>query len=1303
MDGLTEVELSRVKTWVEHNPRAAMLHEFLASPRLILFWVVLLVGDLLLLLVFLGVDPADNPAIEAVHLTVSALFAVDVATRFYLYGESHGQYLYFWKDKLNVLDAILVTIDIVTLVVSLVLTAGSAQGGGAVKSARTVRLLKFARSARGARILRMGRICVLCGKNWEWALYQLENKLQKPIWKAVGMLILMTMYLPLTATFFFLLRPVGLDDGFSAADAAVLTSAEARAASIRYGGAVWEMWSFMVDPGSHTDICERYGHVSCTTLQLFAGAISTLGIIYFAAVLGFVVDGIRDFLDELKRGTRAIVEADHIIILGFSVKSVALICEVCDALESEGGGTIVIMDDCEKQGMDEIIEQNIIKSDLRNSHLVTRRGSPMVQQDLMRVSASSARSIIIMREEGVSADVSDAQAVRVVLALKGLHPPLRGHVVVELMDIDNRSIVELIGEPMVETVVSHDIIGRLMLLAARNPGVNGVYDEVFGFQNDEFYLRRWPELEGRTFREITLMMPDAVPIGFRRHNRNRPGRSVDDGNPDWVHTPDGRFQKYGIEINPLPNAVLEPGDALLVLAADDDTYAPLDEPFALAPQPTVRLPARTRRKDRTLVCGWRRDIDDMIMSLDAEVKKGSELHIMCELTVEEREAKFAKSSSNFSKANLKNLTLHHHVGNSAVRRSLEQLPLASFHYVLILADEAREDRPLDSDAHNLATLLLLRDLRHRQGVANVKAKMQREKFEREEARIKAGLPRHHHHHHHHETSSPKGAGHPAQTTTQIGATVSSPSESIMSNSVGSTTAGFMSPTPNKKGKVKRQDSLTPEAAGVFAAIDLQRRASANDLEVGSEEVSVEFTSPGVTRGAARRSPTSSPGKKHHRHSDSVQAMKKAIAHADMCMIAVEILDARTKSTLQSEPSIRAAADYLLSHTTMSKVLAMVVMQREVKGILEELLSEEGQSFFVHQATRFCLVGERVSFWEVAARALECREVLIGFRPMSSGVTIINPLAKSEPRVWGEYDLVVVCCQTATMMTPSKAAFQRLKRYTEAPLQQALRAFKKGFEGKEKAAFSLGAAASPGTDTGVDIAAGVAAGDHHSALWGRLAAKKQHPSVIVEGPEQSADQSALPSFEQQNRREVDPPLPMVATRRPDAVSQAAAAQGQAAEVARLYGNSLARNTSVSEFTDDVVNFTLNNQGGRILGSLDDDPLPADLEDLAESDSSSTDGEAPECEAPDAARNESRRNSPEHRDRKVVQLVPLAQTPSRPARSVAFARDTPSPLRSEPGSPTQHFAKGAVLSPVEACVGDSAGSPSASVTSTRSSAL
>ena len=42
---------------------------------------------------------------------------------------------------------------------------------------------------------------------------------------------------------------------------------------------------------------------------------------------------------------------------------------------------------------------------------------------------------------------------------------------VELSDLDNEVLVKLVGGDLVETVVAHDVIGRLMIQCARQPGL----------------------------------------------------------------------------------------------------------------------------------------------------------------------------------------------------------------------------------------------------------------------------------------------------------------------------------------------------------------------------------------------------------------------------------------------------------------------------------------------------------------------------------------------------------------------------------------------------------------------------------------------------------------------------------------------------------------------------------------------------------------------------------------------------------------------------------------------------------------
>jgi hypothetical protein len=65
-----------------------------------------------------------------------------------------------------------------------------------------------------------------------------------------------------------------------------------------------------------------------------------------------------------------------------------------------------------------------------------------------------------------------------------------------------------------ETIVSHDIIGRLMLQCARQTGLSFVFEDLMGFEGAEFYEGHWPVLAGKTFRDALLSFPEAVPIGI---------------------------------------------------------------------------------------------------------------------------------------------------------------------------------------------------------------------------------------------------------------------------------------------------------------------------------------------------------------------------------------------------------------------------------------------------------------------------------------------------------------------------------------------------------------------------------------------------------------------------------------------------------------------------------------------------------------------------------------------------------------------------------------------------------------------
>ncbi|BDA49994.1 Ion channel DMI1 [Coccomyxa sp. Obi] len=427
--------------------------------------------------------------------------------------------------------------------------------------------------------------------------------------------------------------------------------------------------------------------------------VSLGGMLVTALMLGIVSDAIGDKIEDLKKGKSDVLEANHTLILGWSDKSLNMIDQLCLANESAGGKAIVILAERDKQDMEHEIHRHV--RDLRGSRVLCRSGNPLIGLDLERVSVDVARAIVVLAT-AESPERSDARVLRIVLSLMGVHDRLKkagrgglqGHIVAEVCDLDNEPLVKMVGTEHVQTVVSHDIIGRLMIQCARQHGLASVWQKIMGFEGDEFYMKEWPQLTGRSFMEVLVSFPDAIPLGIRNSD--------------------------GLSINPDDNYVLQKGDHVIVIAEDDDSYAPLDAP-AVLPVPGDECPPCVSRRapERVLFCGWRRDMHDMIAVLDAFVYPGSELWLYNEVPVQERERILKKEG--LDPTRLQNLTLIYKVqeveGELVSRKRLEELAPEQFSSILILADESATfgtgsnvDMAADSDSRNLATLLLLRDL-----------------------------------------------------------------------------------------------------------------------------------------------------------------------------------------------------------------------------------------------------------------------------------------------------------------------------------------------------------------------------------------------------------------------------------------------------------------------------------------------------------------------------------------------------------------------------------------------------------------
>lgn len=484
--------------------------------------------------------------------------------------------------------------------------------------------------------------------------------------------------------------------------------------------ALWSSWCFVADPGTHAEQDGMGG-------RLVAFTITIGGMLIFALMIGIVSDTISDRMDDLNKGLSRVMEAQHTVLLGWSDKTIPTILELANAFESEGGGTVVILAEKDKGDMEEEVKERCGPW-LRGTQVVCRSGTPIRVEDLRRVSAGTAKSIIVMADENASsADESDAKALRIMLSLTGLPDFIRSeaHAVVELCDLDNKELVHLVGGAKVETVVAHDVVGRLMIQCARQPGLGMVMEALLGFEGCEFYMAEWPELVGVTFGDISLRFADAIPIGIKTRKTAR------------------RDSK--IHLNPPDDMVFTDGDELVVLAEDDDTYSPAPKMFDCSDKDPPLLPAPRQVAEEILFCGWRRDMHHTIIALDAMVAPDSTLHLMCDkevVTSEDDEhpgmvnilAEFIHGS-NLSEwyeqagtprdknhlgedlPQLQNLKLNFITGMHTQRKELEKLPLEKYDSVLILATEDSECDMETTDSASLACLLRIRDIvnrRHRE-------------------------------------------------------------------------------------------------------------------------------------------------------------------------------------------------------------------------------------------------------------------------------------------------------------------------------------------------------------------------------------------------------------------------------------------------------------------------------------------------------------------------------------------------------------------------------------------------------------
>jgi hypothetical protein len=239
--------------------------------------------------------------------------------------------------------------------------------------------------------------------------------------------------------------------------------------------------------------------------------VATLGSLFLLSILiGSISSGIDAKIGELKKGKSRVLESNHTLILGWSEKIFSILTEIIEANSNQKKPSIVILANRDKEEMDDEIRQRI--TNLKNTRIIVRSGSPLSSSAINVVNPNEARSIIVLAGEEEN---TDTYVIKSVLALTNGKNRKKEpyHIVAELKDPKNMEAADLVGNDETIFVLSSDLISRITAQTCRQSGLSVVYSDLLQFEGDEIYFADANKLVGKSYKESIMMYETSSVLG----------------------------------------------------------------------------------------------------------------------------------------------------------------------------------------------------------------------------------------------------------------------------------------------------------------------------------------------------------------------------------------------------------------------------------------------------------------------------------------------------------------------------------------------------------------------------------------------------------------------------------------------------------------------------------------------------------------------------------------------------------------------------------------------------------------------
>ncbi|MEU0144337.1 NAD-binding lipoprotein [Streptomyces sp. NPDC006288] len=421
------------------------------------------------------------------------------------------------------------------------------------------------------------------------------------------------------------------------------------------------------------------GEVGSPLRVVLSVLLALVALFYVSTVVGLMTTAITDELVSLRRGHSTVLEHGHTAVLGWSAQTFTVVAELVAANENRRRAAVVILADRDVTDMEEELRGEV--GDTGRTRVVCRNGRPTDPAAVARVSPATAEVVLVMQSDEPD---EDAETVKNLLALRATVDDSRVRIVAAVRDARYRLAAELAAGPEAVVLEADDVTARLVAQCARQPGLSLVYQELLDFAGDEFYVVDASAQAGRAFAEVLRICPESSVVGLVRA--------------------DGTLR-----LNPPGDSVVGPRDQLVVIAQDDDTTVPTDEP-AVFDESLIALGAPAApHPDRVLLLGWNRRARHIVRHLAGHLAVGSVLHVVAEAG-EHPAAELRAAAAEIAPTLAVTLTK----ADPTLPGTVNDLALADHDGVIVLGPDRGPGTEAPDD-RALVTLLLLRELERTSG------------------------------------------------------------------------------------------------------------------------------------------------------------------------------------------------------------------------------------------------------------------------------------------------------------------------------------------------------------------------------------------------------------------------------------------------------------------------------------------------------------------------------------------------------------------------------------------------------------